>query len=61
MIGTITLDRQDAERPGRIRPDAGEAELGGVGSADSPRIVAARTLVFSSHWYERRAVGMSGR
>jgi RimJ/RimL family protein N-acetyltransferase len=27
-IGTITLDRRDAERPGRLRPDAGEAELG---------------------------------
>ncbi|MEV4976003.1 GNAT family N-acetyltransferase [Streptomyces scopuliridis] len=28
MIGTITLDRRDAERPGHVRPDAGEAELG---------------------------------
>ncbi|TLQ43163.1 GNAT family N-acetyltransferase [Streptomyces marianii] len=28
MIGAITLDRRDAERPGHIRPDAGEAELG---------------------------------
>lgn len=28
MIGTVTLDRRDAERPGHIRPDAGEAELG---------------------------------
>ncbi|WP_405498919.1 GNAT family N-acetyltransferase [Streptomyces niveus] len=28
MIGTITLDRRDAERPGQVRPDAGEAELG---------------------------------
>lgn len=29
MIGTITLlDRRDAERPGHIRPQAGEAELG---------------------------------
>ncbi|WAZ26238.1 GNAT family N-acetyltransferase [Streptomyces cinnabarinus] len=28
MIGIITLDRRDAERPGHIRPDAGEAELG---------------------------------
>ncbi|WP_328923671.1 GNAT family N-acetyltransferase [Streptomyces sp. NBC_00190] len=28
MIGTITLDRRDAERPGHLRPDAGEAELG---------------------------------
>ncbi|MFC8819081.1 GNAT family N-acetyltransferase [Streptomyces rochei] len=28
MIGTITLlDRRDAERPGHIRPEAGEAEL----------------------------------
>ena len=28
MIGMITLDRRDAERPGRVRPDGGEAELG---------------------------------
>jgi RimJ/RimL family protein N-acetyltransferase len=28
MIGTITLDRRGAERPGHVRPDAGEAELG---------------------------------
>jgi RimJ/RimL family protein N-acetyltransferase len=28
MIGTVTLDRRDAERPGHLRPDAREAELG---------------------------------
>ncbi|MFB7115871.1 GNAT family N-acetyltransferase [Streptomyces sp. NPDC056291] len=28
MIGMITLDRRDAERPGHVHPDAGEAELG---------------------------------
>ncbi|MEV5987102.1 GNAT family N-acetyltransferase [Streptomyces sp. NPDC052051] len=28
MIGMITLDRRDAERPGHVRPAAGEAELG---------------------------------
>ncbi|RCG28725.1 N-acetyltransferase [Sphaerisporangium album] len=28
MIGIITLDRRDAERPGHVRPDGGEAELG---------------------------------
>ncbi|MDX2675007.1 GNAT family N-acetyltransferase [Streptomyces sp. NY05-11A] len=28
MIGTITLDRRDAERPGHFRPDARETELG---------------------------------
>ncbi|MBC9725490.1 GNAT family N-acetyltransferase [Streptomyces sp. TRM68367] len=28
VIGTISLDRRDAERPGHVRPDAGEAELG---------------------------------
>jgi RimJ/RimL family protein N-acetyltransferase len=28
MIGIITLDRRDAERPGHVRPAAGEAELG---------------------------------
>ncbi len=28
MIGMTTLDRRDAERPGHVLPDAGEAELG---------------------------------
>jgi RimJ/RimL family protein N-acetyltransferase len=28
MIGMITLDRRDADRPGHVRPDAGETELG---------------------------------
>ncbi|MEU3838675.1 GNAT family N-acetyltransferase [Streptomyces sp. NPDC028635] len=28
MIGTVTLERRDAERPGHVRPEAGEAELG---------------------------------
>ncbi|RSS98366.1 GNAT family N-acetyltransferase [Streptomyces sp. WAC05950] len=27
MIGIVTLDRRDAERPGHVRPDAGETEL----------------------------------
>ncbi|MFF3525883.1 GNAT family N-acetyltransferase [Streptomyces rubiginosohelvolus] len=27
MIGIVTLDRRDAERPGHVCPDAGEAEL----------------------------------
>ncbi|MFK0249589.1 GNAT family N-acetyltransferase [Amycolatopsis azurea] len=28
MIGMITLDQRDAERPGHVCPDAGETELG---------------------------------
>ena len=28
MIGMVTIDRRDAERPGHVRPEAGEAELG---------------------------------
>ncbi|MFE0652874.1 GNAT family N-acetyltransferase [Streptomyces sp. NPDC059534] len=28
MIGMITLDRRAADRPGHVRPDAGEPELG---------------------------------
>jgi len=28
MIGIVPLDRRAAERPGHVRPDAGEAELG---------------------------------
>jgi RimJ/RimL family protein N-acetyltransferase len=28
MIGTVTLDRRDAEHPGRVGPGVGEVELG---------------------------------
>ncbi|MEU1513803.1 GNAT family N-acetyltransferase [Streptomyces sp. NPDC005811] len=28
MIGMVTLDRRDADRPGHVRPAGGEAELG---------------------------------
>lgn len=28
MIGMVTIDRRDAERPGHLRPEGGEAELG---------------------------------
>ncbi|ARQ70260.1 GNAT family N-acetyltransferase [Streptomyces marincola] len=28
MIGMVTFDRRDAGRPGHVRPEAGEAELG---------------------------------
>ncbi|MFF7632856.1 GNAT family N-acetyltransferase [Kitasatospora sp. NPDC008050] len=28
MIGMVTLDRRHAERPGHVRPEAGETELG---------------------------------
>lgn len=28
MIGMVALDRRDAERPGHVRPEAGETELG---------------------------------
>lgn len=28
LIGIVTLDRRDPERPGRVGPDGGEAELG---------------------------------
>ncbi|MET8842860.1 GNAT family N-acetyltransferase [Streptomyces rubiginosohelvolus] len=28
MIGTVTLEQRDAERPGRLRPDGGGTELG---------------------------------
>lgn len=27
MIGLVTFDRRDSERPGRIRPEGGDAEL----------------------------------
>jgi len=28
MAGMVTLDRRDTERPGRVRPEGGDAELG---------------------------------
>jgi hypothetical protein len=28
MIGMVTVDRRETERPGHVRPGAGEAELG---------------------------------
>ncbi len=28
MVGMVTLDRRGAERPGHVRPEGGEAELG---------------------------------
>ncbi|MEV7078876.1 GNAT family N-acetyltransferase [Streptomyces sp. NPDC093516] len=28
MIGMVSVERRDAERPGRLRPEGGEAELG---------------------------------
>ncbi len=28
MIGTVTLEERDAERPGRLRPEGGRTELG---------------------------------
>jgi RimJ/RimL family protein N-acetyltransferase len=28
MIGMVTFDRRDGDRPGHVRPEAGEAELG---------------------------------
>jgi RimJ/RimL family protein N-acetyltransferase len=28
MIGIVTLERREAERPGHVRPEAGDAELG---------------------------------
>ena len=28
MVGIVTLDRRDAERPGHVRPEGGEHELG---------------------------------
>ncbi|MCX5390375.1 GNAT family N-acetyltransferase [Streptomyces sp. NBC_00094] len=30
MIGMVTLDRRDAERPGHVRPEAGETGLGSM-------------------------------
>ena len=47
MIGMVTLDRRDAERPGHVAPEGGEAELGYLflprrgGTGTPPRPCAA--------------------
>ena len=57
MIGVVTLDRRDAERPGHVAAEGGEAELGYLflpsawGRGTLPRRYAGPRLV------RRRAAG----
>jgi RimJ/RimL family protein N-acetyltransferase len=52
MIGTITFDRRDAERPGHVRPEAGEAELGYLFLPDAwGRGYAAEACAAALDWF----------
>ncbi|MFB6590731.1 GNAT family N-acetyltransferase [Streptomyces diastaticus] len=53
MIGTITLlDRRGAERPGHVRPEAGEAELGYMFLPEAwGRGYAAETCAAALDWF----------
>lgn len=52
MIGTVTLDRRDAERPGQVRPDAGDAELGYMFLPDAwGRGYAAEACAAALGWF----------
>jgi RimJ/RimL family protein N-acetyltransferase len=52
MIGTITFDRRDAKRPGHVRPEAGEAELGYLFLPDAwGRGYAAEACAAALDWF----------
>jgi RimJ/RimL family protein N-acetyltransferase len=52
MIGTITLDRRDEDRPGHVRPDGGEAELGYLFVPETwGRGYAAEACAAALHWF----------
>ncbi|MGW5609381.1 GNAT family N-acetyltransferase [Streptomyces sp. NPDC003753] len=52
MIGMITLDRRDAERPGHVRPDAEEPELGYMFLPEAwGRGYAAEACVAALDWF----------
>lgn len=54
MIGMVTFDRRDAERPGHVRPDAGEAELGYMFLPEAwGRGYAAEACVAALGWFAR--------
>ncbi|MFE3736906.1 GNAT family N-acetyltransferase [Streptomyces sp. NPDC059134] len=59
MIGTVTLDRRDAERPGHLRPDAGEAELGYMFLPEAwGRGYAAEACAAALGWFADTLPGM---
>ena len=52
MIGIVTLDPRDAERPGHIRPNGGEAELGYMFLPDTwGRGFAAEACAAALDWF----------
>jgi RimJ/RimL family protein N-acetyltransferase len=52
MIGVVTLDRRDVERPGHVRPDAGETELGYLLLPEAwGRGYAAEACVAARDWF----------
>ncbi|WP_030592023.1 MULTISPECIES: GNAT family N-acetyltransferase [Streptomyces] len=52
MIGMVTLDRRDADRPGHIRADAGEVELGYLFLPDAwGRGYAAEACAAALGWF----------
>ncbi|PSJ30743.1 GNAT family N-acetyltransferase [Streptosporangium nondiastaticum] len=58
MIGMITLDRRDAERPGRVRPNGGEAELGYMFQPEAwGRGYAAEACAAALDWFANALPG----
>ncbi|MFC1415566.1 GNAT family N-acetyltransferase [Streptacidiphilus cavernicola] len=58
MIGLITLDPRGAERPGHVRPDAGEAELGYMFLPEAwGRGYAAEACAAALDWFGRARPG----
>ena len=58
MIGTVTLERRDAERPGHVRPHGGEAELGYLFLPEAwGRGYAAEACAAALAWFADAAPG----
>ena len=58
MIGTVTLDRRDATRPGHVRPDVEDAELGYLFLPEAwGRGYAAEACAAALEWFAGAAPG----
>lgn len=58
MIGIITLDRRDAQRPGHVRPEAGDAELSYLFLPEAwGRGYAAEACAAALDWFGRALPG----